>query len=165
MKIYARADNGYIVEIILPAVYDAEDPSWQEGEPSRIGQEIPIELRFHPIFVANMVEISQMVPRPEVGWGAVKNGDNWIITSPENEPPDLIALAAAARYERDRLLSEYDKGINMALRARRMADTPEQESYADGKIVELDNYAKSLEEIPEQAGFPLSINWPVMPAK
>lgn len=75
-------------------------------------------------------------------------------------------LAEAARMERDSLLrSVYDPGINMALRALRMATTPEEQSYAEGKVIELDNYAQALEDIPEQPGFPQAINWPTAPTK
>lgn len=75
-------------------------------------------------------------------------------------------LAEAARMERDSLLrSVYDPGINMALRALRMATTPEEQSYAEGKVIELDNYAQALEDIPEQPGFPQTINWPTAPTK
>lgn len=75
-------------------------------------------------------------------------------------------LAAAARVQRDSLLrTYYDPGILMAQRALRMASTPEEESYAEGKIIELDNYAELLQDVPEQIGFPQTINWPVAPIR
>lgn len=48
MKTYGRPHNGFLVEIILPRKYEVESPSLAEGEPSRIGQEIPIEERYPP---------------------------------------------------------------------------------------------------------------------
>lgn len=99
-----------------------------------------------------------------IGWVLV-NGE---LKAPDVEAPepDLVVLAAAARQERDHLLSTiYDRGILMAMRGLRMATTPEEESYAEQKIMELDNYAEALQDIPEQEGFPLTINWPDAPEK
>lgn len=81
-------------------------------------------------------------------------------------PPDPVQLALAARNNRESLLrSIYDPGILMAQRALRLASTPEEISYAEGKIAELDTYAEDLVAIPDQAGFPLVIIWPVAPTK
>lgn len=74
-------------------------------------------------------------------------------------------LADSARVERARLLKMYDAGIIMALRILRMASTPEEESYAQSKIIELDNYAEALQDIPDQPGFPQTIVWPIAPTK
>lgn len=83
-----------------------------------------------------------------------------------NPQPSTEDLAAAARLERDgRLKAIYDAGINMALRGVRMASTPEELSYAEGKVIELDNYAQALEDIPDQPGFPQTIDWPVAPTR
>lgn len=68
------------------------------------------------------------------------------------------------RAQRDVLLiSIYDKGINMALRALRLAVSPEDLAYAEGKIAELDAYAEALTSIPEQDGFPGNVDWPETP--
>lgn len=74
-------------------------------------------------------------------------------------------LARAARQHRDWLLRNIcDPGILMAQRALRMATSPEETAYAESKIAELDIYALALQGIPEQAGFPISIEWPAEPA-
>lgn len=79
--------------------------------------------------------------------------------------PDYL-VAIAARQQRDGFLrSIYDPGIMMAQRAVRIATTPEEISYAEGKIVELDLYAEALLGIPDQAGFPQTIIWPTAPTK
>lgn len=97
-----------------------------------------------------------------IGWSYADG----VFSPPPPDPQTIEQLAASARNERDQLLkSVYDPGINMALRALRMSTTPEEQSYAEGKIVELDNYAQALEDVPEQSGFPQTINWPVMPIK
>lgn len=75
-------------------------------------------------------------------------------------------LATSARDQRDYLLRfVYDPGINMALRALRMAVTPEDQSYAAGKVSELDTYAEALLAIPGQPGFPRTVDWPATPTK
>lgn len=87
------------------------------------------------------------------------DGTSWV---PYIAPVD----PSVVRTERDRLLrSVYDPGINMALRALRMTSAPEEQSYAEGKVIELDNYAQALEDIPEQSDFPQTIVWPIAPTK
>lgn len=83
-----------------------------------------------------------------------------------NPQPSAGDLAVAARKERDELLrTVYDEGINMALRALRLAQNPAETAYAQGKISELDAYAENLVAIPDQPGFPQTITWPVAPTK
>jgi hypothetical protein len=66
-----------------------------------------------------------------------------------------------ARKKRDGLLREvYDVGISMAARARRMGASS---VACDAKVLELDLFALALQEVPNQAGFPASIAWPIVP--
>ena len=75
-------------------------------------------------------------------------------------------VASVVRNTRDNFLRTiYDPGILMAQRALRMASSPEETAYAEGKIVELDLYAYALQLIPDQAGFPNTIVWPVAPTR
>ncbi|WP_286898902.1 hypothetical protein [Achromobacter sp. UBA2119] len=53
--IYARIENGMVVEIIQPMFFDD-------------GSEIPIELRFTPQFVATLINVSDENPMPDVWW-------------------------------------------------------------------------------------------------
>ncbi|MBU9211804.1 hypothetical protein [Burkholderia multivorans] len=55
MKTYARILNGEVVEIIGPAK-------------NLDGDEIPIEERFSPDFVAELVDITGISPIPEQQW-------------------------------------------------------------------------------------------------
>jgi hypothetical protein len=163
MKTYARLDGAFVVEIILPQQYDAEDPEWQEGDASRIGEEIPIELRFHPSLVANMVDITDVNPQPQYGW--IYNADLNSFSEP-NLIADDNNLADICRQQRDYLMRHvYDAGIMMAQRSIRMAITQEEKSYSENKIIELDIFAQELQGVPEQEGFPHEINWPEIPAK
>lgn len=55
MKTYARIDNGAVMELIKPMVY--ED-----------GTEIPIELRFTAEIVASLVDVTDIDPSPAEWW-------------------------------------------------------------------------------------------------
>lgn len=77
-------------------------------------------------------------------------------------------IANDARIKRDTLLSiVYDRGVFMVQRAIRNTDPTNttQISYLNGKLVELDDYAKLLQDVPDQAGFPMTIAWPEQPTK
>jgi hypothetical protein len=52
MKTYARIDDGMVAEIIGARL---------DGD----GNEIPIESRFHPDFVATLVDITGISPQPK----------------------------------------------------------------------------------------------------
>lgn len=119
---------------------------------------------FHPSLI--WVPIDGLSPPPEYNWTAVQQSGVWVLSAPVIIPPDPAVLAAQARTERERQLrSNYDPGIMMALRALRMATTPQQTAYAEGKAHELDLYAEALLAIPDQPGFPQTIVWPVVPTK
>ncbi|OCZ56611.1 hypothetical protein A7P23_11475 [Achromobacter xylosoxidans] len=53
--IYARIENGIVVEIIQPMFFDD-------------GTEIPVELRFTPQFVTTLIDVTNEDPAPEVWW-------------------------------------------------------------------------------------------------
>ncbi|WP_330728209.1 hypothetical protein [Burkholderia multivorans] len=55
MKTYARIDKGIVMEIIAPATDDS-------------GNEIPIEERFTPELVAQMIDITGVSPQPQCWW-------------------------------------------------------------------------------------------------
>lgn len=57
MKTYARIQDGKVVEIIAPMAID--------------GNEVPIEERFHPDFVATLVDVTGIDPTPN-------EGDNYV---------------------------------------------------------------------------------------
>lgn len=76
MEIYARIDDGVVVEIIQPATYETPDPSIAtlsgreiyEDLLAKAGQEIPISQRFTPQFVSTLVDITSANPQPQIGW-------------------------------------------------------------------------------------------------
>lgn len=162
MKVYARTEGGFVMEIVTPGVHQSELPGWQEGDPSRIGTQMPIEYQFGAEFASWCVEITGMDPQPQPYW----TWDGTVFAAPFTPPPDAAQLAATARLQRSELFKTiYDPGIMMALRALRMASTPEATGYAQGKVEELDAYAEALLAIPNQEGFPQTVIWPVAPIK
>lgn len=91
------------------------------------------------------------------------SGDTPVLTDPA--PPSGAELASSARSKRDSLLRDvYDPGAHMLLRLQRTAPAEQQVAIA-AKLAALDAYAQALQEIPEQPGFPHSINWPAPPSK
>jgi len=147
MRTYALIEDGKVSEIIPPYV----NPD---------GVDVPIEERYTPNMVAQMVDITDLDPQPQQQW--TYNGS--VFAAPVVAGPDPIQLAAEARLQRDNLFRTVsDPGTMMALRALRLATTPEETTYAQGKLAEVDAYAVALQGIAEQAGFPTTIIWPVAP--
>ncbi|CAH2808757.1 MAG: hypothetical protein PPHEINF_6204 [uncultured Paraburkholderia sp.] len=67
MKVYAYIQNGEVFGIIEPVARDIDSP--EGGEPSfKAGDEVPIEQRYHPTFVANCVDITGISPQPQQRW-------------------------------------------------------------------------------------------------
>ena len=58
------------------------------------------------------------------------------------------------RNQRDRLLAELDSLVSNPLRFS---------SYTDQHKVDLADYRQALLDVPQQAGFPLDVVWPVKP--
>lgn len=81
-----------------------------------------------------------------------KNGEFGAIA--EWTPPTTEQLAANARGHRDNLLSEVDSIVGNPLRWASFSET-QQQSWAD--------YRQALLDVPQQAGFPNTINWPTKP--
>lgn len=149
MKTYALIVDGLVAEIIPPYV----NPD---------GVEVPIEERYTPNMVLMMVDITGLDPWPEPGW----TYDGTVFAAPVPVVPDNNQLAYNARQQRDLLFRTVaDPGTLMAQRAIRMATNPDDLAYAQDKLAEIDAYAVALQGVPEQAGFPLTIEWPTAPTK
>jgi len=83
-----------------------------------------------------------------------------------NPQPSTAFLAAAARAERTSLLRDVcDAGVLMIQRELRLTSDPERITYLNGKLVEVDEYAVALQAIPDQPGFPQTIDWPTAPTR
>ena len=88
MKVYARVDGGVVQEIIEPLA-DLE------------GNEYPIEERFTPELVAQMVDITGINPRPDQMW----TYDGSVFSEPKPYQPTPEEILAANTSTRDLLLS------------------------------------------------------------
>ena len=156
MKTYARVQRGLVVEIIAPMAYDAEAPDWNDGDLSRIGQDIPIELRYTPDLVAMMFDISEISPPPQFGW----TFDGTTFAAPEPYQPSPDELKASALAQRDALLAAANQataGMSDAyiIGLLNADDTATFKAYAAYKL--------ALGKIDTQAGYPQTIKWPVAP--
>lgn len=81
-------------------------------------------------------------------------------------PPTPEQLALIARSERDRQLKEiYDPGIQMIRRELEMTSDPDLNGLLISKRNQVNQYAKDLQDLPEQSGFPQVIVWPEIPTK
>jgi hypothetical protein len=69
-------------------------------------------------------------------------------------PPTTEQLAANARGQRDALLSEVDSIVGNPLRWA---------SFSEAQQTTWANYRQALLDVPQQAGFPNTINWPTKP--
>lgn len=68
-------------------------------------------------------------------------------------PPDKDAEAANVRAQRDQLLNESD--VYVLLDRWSVMSSEQQQAWA--------TYRQALRDIPEQAGFPFDVQWPIKP--
>lgn len=88
------------------------------------------------------------LPFAVVGQGAVSDAVEGDFPEPPMSQEELDRLGAETRTERNRLLSESDwTQISDA--------TVDKAAWA--------TYRQALRDLPQQAGFPTTINWPVKP--
>lgn len=67
-------------------------------------------------------------------------------------------LAATARAQRDVLLEQFTWRYERHAREARLG------IETTDSLLELDAYAQALADVPQQAGFPTTIEWPALPA-
>lgn len=136
MKKYAYAPNNVVSEVF-----------YVDGDIK--------ELR-HPDFVSLCYELSDG-DAVSVGW--VRKGQ--LFVKPISSDSQL---ADEARAYRATIFREfYDPEITISLRELRCAKTDNDRDAALKRISELDAYAKYLQKVPDQEGFPSEINWPTTP--
>lgn len=168
MKTYARVDAGVVQEIILPRTWGIDDPN----EPPQFfaEDEQPIEVRFTPDFVAQMVDITNVEPRPEQGWTYVDG-----IFAPYVAPPptdaEIIALNTV-RLQQYTQLSTSQKNA-LTVRVGTLQDAIELDIATPDEIAEIPvrqaqlldwkRYAVFLGRVTLQAGWALTVEWPEQP--
>jgi|GEM_PF-1564020 len=177
MKVYARIDGGFVVEIIPPAPpYDTEAPDWQEGDESRIGTERPIEVRYPAELVATMVDITDMDPQPVQGWTADLVDGKWLL-QPYVAPPPTAAQVLASQSAKLQQLNQLAAAQKAALSNRIgvINDAIEFEEATPEEISELPirqaqltawkRYAVLLGRVTTQEGWPPDVIWPDQPSE
>lgn len=73
-------------------------------------------------------------------------------------PPTVEQLATRARANRDTLLEQFTWRYERHAREMRLG------IETTDSLLELDAYAQALADVPQQAGFPATIEWPEVPA-
>lgn len=108
MQTYAHIDQGRVAEIIGPLSY-AEDVTDENGEViHKAGDDISIENRYTPEFVAALVEVTGLDPMPTAGM--VYDGTNFSEYVPP--APSAADILAANTATRDALLVQATQAIN-----------------------------------------------------
>ncbi|KAB0489679.1 tail fiber assembly protein [Pseudomonas vancouverensis] len=150
-KIYARIDNGVYVEFIAPAdPYDTEAPDWEEGEPSRIGTERPIEVRFPAEIVATMVDITGMDPMPQPGW----TYNDGLFAGPATPVIDYTAINSAFLQQ---LSMQASQSMTPYFLALNLGNATDEETL---KAKEWQMYYRDLQVVDITEESPA---WPVPP--
>lgn len=174
MKTYARIVSGLVVEVFPPA-YQSEDvfipgvpavpPSSANpnGTPEVVpvlvhakGDEIPIEARFHPDFVAELVAVPDDV--------TVSPGDSFDGTTFGPPPPPPVPpppTAAEVLVQRDALLALA------TVRIAPLQDAVDLDEATPAEVAALKawkQYRVLLNRIEQQAGFPAAVDWPKAPS-
>lgn len=174
MKTYARIINGVVAEIFPPMTY-AEDvfaPGVPAMEPSPAnpngtlevptvlihaqGEDIPIEARYHPDFIAGLV----LVPSGSaVLIGDSYNGSGFGPPPVPQAPATLTPSQALA--QRDGLLE------SAALRIAPLQDAVDLDEATVAEAAALKSwkqYRVALNRIEQQATYPSAVSWPKAPA-
>lgn len=120
---------------------------------------------YHERMPADAKEIShelyaELMSRPtNKGIAATADGLPMLADPPG---PTVDQLAAVARAQRDAMLrTVYDPAVAMLQRAARLNPSNAEQYVA--KLAEFDAWAVALQAVPEQTGFPQSIDWPQQP--
>lgn len=154
MKTYGRPHNGLLVEIILPRAYDSESPEWQEGDPARVGLEIPISERFTPEFVSTLVDITDLDPMPVEGW--TFDGNVFAAPVPYQPTPDEILEANQATQAN--LLAQASQAMAPILVSLQLGDATDAETL-NAKAWQA--YYRALKLVDVSSASP---EWPEPPA-
>lgn len=177
MKTYARIQSGIVLEIIEPferleidrppapaPLPEGHTPDAWETEQRAIAQaahdgytagEVPVAERFHPDFVAQLIEI----PTGTV----VVQGDSY--SGGQFGPPIAPVIppvtTAQALAERDSLLAIATMRIAPLQDA---VDLDEATSAEVALLKKWKQYRVALNRVQDQAEFPTNVQWPAVPA-
>lgn len=141
------------MELIEPRAYDSEAWDWIEGDPSRIGEEIPIELRFPAALVATMVDITDLDPQPQLGW----TFDGTVFAAPVPYQPSPEEILAANEAVRAALIMQASQAMAPILVSLQLGDATDDETV---NARAWQTYYRALQAVDVSASSPI---WPVAP--
>jgi hypothetical protein len=127
---------------------NVKNPIWSNAEHTAIDCEVDfddIKDEFVP-FTANPLDTSN--PSSKQIYDQCVAGEFGVIA--EWTPPTTEELAAQARGQRDALLQEVDSIVGNPLRWA---------SFSQAQQTAWANYRQALLDVPQQPGFPNTINW------
>ena len=130
-----------------------KNPIWNNEEHNSINCEVDfdhLEEKFVP-FTANLTDQYEHTRKifnecVEGKWGSIAEFVPYVPTTEE--------IAANARGQRNDLLQQLDSIVGNPLRWA---------SFSTDQQTELSNYRQALLDVPQQAGFPNTINWATKP--
>jgi hypothetical protein len=133
---------------------DVKNCKWGDAEHTHIVCEVNFE-HLDEIYVPFSADSKDKYEHSKEIYKKALAGDFGIIAEYEPPaPPTTEQLATNARGHRDSLLSEVDSIVGNPLRWASFSEA-EQQSWAD--------YRQALLDVPQQTGFPNTINWPSKP--
>jgi|SRR5450830_855344 len=142
MKTYALIDSGIVVEIIPPYVNEA-------------GEDIPIDQRYTPEMVAQMVDITDLVPQPECFW----TYDGTAFAAPVPYQPTPEEIEAANQAQRAALLAQASQVMAPLFVFINLGDATDAETTA-AKAWQA--YYRALQAVDVTVARP---DWPTPPAQ
>ncbi|MDR7283538.1 hypothetical protein J2X84_002362 [Pseudomonas corrugata] len=154
MKIYARVRSGIYVEFIDSATYTGESGDWVEGDPSRIGQYIPIEERYPPSYVEMMHEITGFDPMPQLGW----TFDGVTFSAPVEHVPTPEEIMDANLNTQAYLATKAVQAMAPVLISLQLGDATDQETLT---AKAWQSYYRALQAVDVSLPNP---KWPVSPS-
>lgn len=150
MKTYARIEGGRVAEIIEPLTYTEDPADWPMY---KIGDEVPIELRFTPEIVATLVDISDV---GNVGVGDTYEGGIFSpYVPPQSSAAEILAQNTATR---DSLLA------TAASRLAPLQDAVDLEEATAAEIAALKLWKKYRVDVNRVDLTLQSAVWPTMPS-
>ncbi|WP_338585884.1 tail fiber assembly protein [Pseudomonas sp. MAG733B] len=141
MKIYALIDRCVVVEIILP-FFNNE------------GEYVPIDQRYTPQMVAQMVDITNLNPQPECFW--TYDGSVFAAPVPYQLPPEEIE--AANQAQRAALLAQASQAMAPLFMSLQLGDATDEETI---KAKAWQAYYRALQTVDVTVSEPA---WPQLPA-
>lgn len=136
MKIYARIQEGVVVEIFPPVQID--------------GIDIPLEERIHPEMLATCIDISDISPSPTEWWEYV---DGVFIAPKDNTPSTQEQL----EKQRTQLINEAKLSMVPVLVSLQLGEATESEI---ANAASWQTYYRSLQDLDTSAK---NIVWPQAP--